>query len=76
MLTATASIILEFSLIDTEVRDVIRVFDGPTESSPLLRTLSGSGVLVANVSIRSTGNNLMIRFTSDDAVASQGFMAR
>jgi cubilin len=64
---------LSFSSFDTEFRyDEVRVYDGTTTSAALLGTYSGSTL---PASVTSTGNAMLVRFTSDATIARGGFSA-
>ncbi|KAJ8039372.1 Cubilin [Holothuria leucospilota] len=64
-----------FSSFDLEqhfqcVWDAVRVYDGDSTNAPLLATFCGSGV---PESVISSGNNLLVNFTSDFSVTDSGF---
>jgi cubilin len=64
---------LSFSSFDTEFQyDEVRVYDGTTTSAALLGTYSGSTL---PASVTSTGNAMLVRFTSDATIARGGFSA-
>jgi len=64
---------LVFEAFSTEKSmDFVKIYDGATTSSPLLKTLFGNRVPAA---ITSTGNKLHITFSSDSTVALSGFQA-
>ncbi|XP_060790816.1 deleted in malignant brain tumors 1 protein-like [Neoarius graeffei] len=69
-------IALRFSYVNIESNpgcsfDAVRVYDGPSTSSPLLGRLCGS----SSRSFGSSGNNLTIVFSSDGSVDGRGFVA-
>ncbi|MBL7805713.1 MAG: hypothetical protein JNL02_18360 [Saprospiraceae bacterium] len=67
------SVTLNFSSFDTESGyDYVRIYDGPSASSPLIGTYSG-GVIPAPVTAYS--GKMYIVFTSDDSFTYQGWSA-
>ncbi|XP_071148137.1 cubilin homolog [Mytilus edulis] len=67
-------ITLTFSKIDTEeCCDFVQVFAGSTISDSPLRKFSGSSN--SSSTVRSTGNNMIVLFTSDHSVTGSGFYA-
>jgi len=66
-----SKITLNFVAFETEVTDVLRVFDGPTPQSPLLGEFSGS-TLPSN--LISSGNEVLVVFTSDITGSSAGWV--
>nr|VZI04973.1 unnamed protein product [Spirometra erinaceieuropaei] len=50
----------------------LEIFDGPSESSPILRKLCGLDI---PATIRSTSNRVTVRFTTDSVLGSQRFAA-
>ena len=54
---------VEFTRLDTEARyDVVRLYDGPDASAPLLGTYSGTSV--PSGAVISSGPSLTVRWTS------------
>jgi hypothetical protein len=73
-ITAPAGFVVRFvfSMIDLESGyDLVRLYDGPSISSPLITTLSGNTIPSAPPT--STGNVATLRFTTDSSVVMQGF---
>lgn len=67
------SVNLNFSAFNLEAGfDFLYIHDGPTIASPLIGTFSGNTL---PPSITSTGNALTLRFVSDGATVSTGFVA-
>ena len=52
--------------------DFVSIYDGSSTDSPLIGTYCGN---VAPTNILSTGNELLITFTTDDSTALSGFSA-
>ncbi len=64
---------LTFDCIDTEpANDLIRVYNGETTAAPLLGTYSGTTV---PATITVNGKKVLVTFTSNDSVTSDGFRA-
>lgn len=64
---------LNFTTFDTEANfDVVTVYDGPDDTSPVLATWWGSTL---PPTINSTGGALCIKFVSDGTLALQGWAA-
>jgi hypothetical protein len=64
---------LSFSAFNTESNfDFVRVYDGPTASSPLLGSYSGTSLPPM---LRSTGGSMLVVFTSDSSVTRAGWQA-
>lgn len=62
---------LHFIVFDTEVaHDILKVWDGPVESSILLKEWSGSAL---PEDIYSTFNSLTLQFDSDFFISKSGF---
>ncbi|NVO02904.1 MAG: C10 family peptidase [Bacteroidetes bacterium] len=61
---------LSFETVSSQ--DFVTVYDGATTSAPLLGTYSGSSLPAA---ISSTGNKMLVTFTSDSDSTGQGFLA-
>jgi lysophospholipase L1-like esterase len=71
--TNAGSITLSFTQFNTEANyDFVRVYNGPTTSSPLLGQFSGNNL---PPSLTSTGGSMLIRFTTDGGVVGQGWSA-
>ncbi len=67
------NIMLEFSMLNIEDgKDSIRIYDGPSEESPLLIAFSGNELPAP---VESTGPSLLVVFKSDDSVQMDGFHA-
>ena len=74
--SARMPIRVQFSFFATENGyDVVKIYDGTSTSSPLLRTLSGVNLPSASLVVTSSGGGMTIAFTSDASVESQGFVA-
>jgi hypothetical protein len=72
--TGIATIRLTFTMMDTESgADLIRVYDGSTTSAPLLGTYSGTTLPAA---LNSTGDKMLITFTSNGSGTGAGFFAK
>jgi hypothetical protein len=68
-----ASIVLTFTSLNTESnKDVVEIYNGPDDSSPLLAAVSGS---VIPGSITASGGSMFIRFYSDAADRKPGWDA-
>ncbi len=62
---------LSFNYFDTEEnKDLLTIYDGPTENDPVLAIISGSDV---PVTITSQGNQLLFVFTSDNEQTGEGW---
>ena len=61
-----------FSFALEESYDILSVYDGPDESSPLIGTYSG---LINPLTIYSSGRYLYAVFTSDSSVTYSGYRA-
>ncbi|MFZ0281607.1 MAG: kelch repeat-containing protein, partial [Bacteroidales bacterium] len=71
--SGATSITLTFTEFETESgMDLVRVYDGPTESSTLLGTFSGSSLPPV---LTSSGGSMLIRFTTDIDNVVQGWSA-
>lgn len=71
--TGAESITLNFTAFNTESGyDFVRVYDGPTSSSPLLGTFSGTSL---PPTIKSTGGTMLVTFTTDGGVVASGWSA-
>lgn len=67
------SIVLTFNDFATSTGDVVTVYDGPTTSSPVLGTFSGTTLPSA---VTSTQGKMLVRFTSDGATNEKGWSAK
>jgi hypothetical protein len=63
---------LSFSLFETEVEDVLYVYDGLTDAAPLLGQFSGDQI---PSTIVSTGNEMMLRFVTNSEGQARGWYA-
>lgn len=62
--------------LDTEFDyDLVTLFDGDSEDSPVLAEMSGAFMDLPGTSFVTTGTTLLIEFTSDMSVSSLGFEA-
>lgn len=62
--------------LDTETDyDLVTLFDGASESSPILAEMSGRYVDLPETHFTTTGTSLLIEFTSDMSVSGLGFEA-
>jgi len=66
------SITVDFVNFDTDANDVVRVFDGSSASDDMLGQFSGSNL---PPSMTSTGNTMLITFTTDASTTSTGWYA-
>ncbi|MCX6249798.1 MAG: C10 family peptidase [Bacteroidetes bacterium] len=66
------SIKLTFLRFATDPADEVKIYDGPTTASPLLATYSGSSL---PPEISSTGNKMLVTFTSNGNGTANGFLA-
>ena len=67
---------LSFTRFDTELDyDEVAVFDGGTSDDQILGALSGRMDQLSQTSFTSTGQSLLIEFTSDESEAGPGFEA-
>ena len=72
-LSANTNLELIFFRFDTESRyDFVHVYDGSSSSSLQIGGYNGSSL---PVNLRSSSNNLFIRFTSDVSITNSGFAA-
>jgi hypothetical protein len=69
---SVSNIKLNFNLLDTELIDSIVVYDGDTTTAPVLGTFSGNTL---PAEITSSGDKLLVTFTSDNANESGGWIA-
>jgi len=64
---------LTFVYFDTEsTNDIVTVYDGETTSAPVLGTYSGSTLPAM---LQSTGQHMLVTFTSNSSVQNNGFLA-
>ncbi len=69
---SVSSIKLEFTRFSTNPADILTVYDGPTTSSPVLGTYSGSNLPTATPT--STGPQMLLTFISNSNITDQGFL--
>lgn len=70
---SVTKITLGFISFDTEANnDVVTIYDGPTTTSPVLGTFSGSSLPAA---VTSTGNKMLVVFTTNGSVNATGWKA-
>ena len=69
-----SSISISFERFNTDVADVLTIYDGPTTSATVLGTFSGS--TMPTQTITSTGPQVLITFTSNSSVTAQGFLLK
>lgn len=68
-----STITLTFTAFDVENNyDFLTIYDGPTKASPLLARYSGSSL---PASVTSSGDTMLIHFSSDYSVIKSGFIA-
>ncbi|HIA07157.1 MAG TPA: T9SS type A sorting domain-containing protein, partial [Flavobacteriales bacterium] len=71
--SGAASITLDFTAFDTETTyDKVKVYDGPTTSSNILGTFSGTSL---PTTVTSTGGDMLLHFTSDGSIVKTGWDA-
>ena len=69
---SVTSIKLSFVVMDTDPDDIVTIYDGPDDSSPVLGTYSGTSVPTGF--IQSTGNKVYVTFEADgDGVTGSGW---
>jgi len=71
--TTSGGLVWRVTFTDFETEqgyDVVRIYDGPSASSPLLLTASGSGL---PSTVYTTQGNLYITFNTDDSETRRGF---
>jgi hypothetical protein len=66
-----SKITMNFIAFETDANDMLRVFDGPNTQAPLLGEFSGSTL---PSSLTSTGNEVLVVFTSDDTGTAAGWV--
>jgi hypothetical protein len=66
------SITLSFNLFETLPNDIVTIYDGDSDSAPVLATYSGSDL---PPSVTSTGDRLFIKFTTDATGRAKGWQA-
>jgi hypothetical protein len=69
---SVSKITLGFTKFNTDPADVLTVYDGPTTSSPVLGTYSGSTLPTATPT--STGSQMLVTFVSNGSTTSPGFL--
>jgi len=63
---------LEFVLLDTDINDIITIYDGPTTSDPVLGSYSGD--MVPTGIVPSSGNQMLVTFeTNGDGTVGLGW---
>jgi len=63
---------LNFSKFNTDAADILTVYDGPSASSPVLGTYSGS--TLPTVTVSSTGPKMFVTFVSNATTTAPGFL--
>lgn len=63
---------LNFSSFETEVNDILFVYDGLTDAAPLLGQFSGNDI---PSTVISSGNEMMLRFVTDSDGQARGWFA-
>ncbi|HNY02845.1 MAG TPA: C10 family peptidase [Bacteroidales bacterium] len=66
------SITLVFEKFNVGAGDEVKVYDGATSSAPLLGIFTGNSIPAA---VTSTGSQMLVTFTSDNATEGEGWMA-
>ena len=69
---SVSSITLNFGRFSTNPGDEVKIYDGSSDSSPLLASISGDTL---PQSVTSTGNKLFVTFTSSMGPGAPGFFA-
>jgi hypothetical protein len=69
---SVSGISLNFDYFDTNPSDFVNVYDGPSASSPLLGSFSGSAL---PPSLTSTSNKVFIKFKANGGTTGKGFQA-
>lgn len=70
---SVSSIILRFDKFDTEQsNDVVNIYDGPSASSPLLGSFSGTNL---PPSVSSTSDKMLITFNTNGSASGNGWFA-
>ena len=69
---SVSGIVLNFDYFDTNPADTVKVYDGPSASSPLLGRYSGNTL---PPSLNSSGNKLFLHFKAGGADPGHGFRA-
>jgi PKD repeat protein len=72
--TGAASVRLNFSVFSLSTGDVLRIYDGPTTSSPLIGSYAGTTLPNGGI-INATRGALTLNFISDASFTSTGFAA-
>jgi hypothetical protein len=66
-------ITLRFERFDTETgNDIVTIYDGATTSDSVLGVFSGS---ILPTEVKSMGNKMLVRFTTNNSVNAQGWLA-
>jgi len=65
-------ITLKFDCFNTDTNDIVNIYDGPTAASPLLGSFSGQ---ILPPQITSTGNKMLITFTTLNGPPEMGWFA-
>ena len=69
---SVSGINISFDYFDTNPSDFVKIYNGPTETSPLLGSYSGSSL---PPSLNSTSNKVLVRFKANGGIAGKGFQA-
>jgi hypothetical protein len=69
---SVTSITLNFDLFETSPDDLVRIYDGPSDTSPLLGSFTGQTL---PETIQSEGNKMFISFTSGAGPTAPGWLA-
>ena len=67
-----SDITLSFDYLDTQTGDLVNIYDGESITAPLLGSFSGT---TAPAPVKSTGNKMLITFTSNTLDESAGWVA-
>lgn len=70
-LDSVENITIEFLRFNTDVGDIVNVYDGETSAAPLLGTFQGSEI---PDDITSSGDKILITFTSDGSANAPGWL--
>ncbi len=67
-----SGLVINFSSFHTEaINDVVSIYDGPTNSYPLLGSYSGSSL---PPQITSTGNEVLVNFSTNSSITESGWL--